>query len=40
MFNENGQKWAMAEIDQLDVHFFHELLEPEEERKVYIDEIW
>jgi len=32
--------WKMHEIDQMDAHFFYELVDYQEERKVYIDEIW
>ena len=34
-------KWTMAEIDQLDVHFFYDLMDNQEpQKKVYIDQVW
>lgn len=37
-------KWTMTEIDQLDVHFFYDLLETEDaepqENEVYLSELW
>jgi len=37
-------KWTMAEIDQLDVHFFYELMETEsfkpQEEEVYLSDVW
>lgn len=42
--NSNTRKWTLAEIDQLDVHFFFELLETIEEqpkeKDVYLSDIW
>lgn len=45
--NPHMRKWTMAEIDQLDVHFFNELLDefetlngPQEEKEVYLSQIW
>ncbi|WP_099157269.1 hypothetical protein [Virgibacillus ndiopensis] len=37
-----GREWTMAEIDQLDVHFFYELLgeDSESERDQYLSDIW
>lgn len=29
----------MHEIDEMDHHFFHELMKPEIEEKVYIDQV-
>ncbi|WP_026908956.1 hypothetical protein [Paucisalibacillus globulus] len=38
------REWTMAEIDQLDVHFFSELMDTEEpvpqEQEVYLSDIW
>ena len=31
--------WKMHEIDEMDHHFFHELMKPEIEEKVYIDQV-
>lgn len=45
----NIQRWTMAEIDQLDVHFFYEIMDEfeqleelskEPEKEVYLSEIW
>lgn len=43
----HAPKWTMAEIDQLDVHFFYDLLDLEEgeapqsqEEDVYLAAIW
>lgn len=40
----NARKWTLAEIDQLDVHFFFELIETEDpqlqEKDVYLADIW
>lgn len=36
-------RWTMAEIDQLDVHFFNELMDTEEykdEPEVYLSQVW
>lgn len=37
-------KWTLAEIDQLDAHFFFDVLETEEpqkkEKDVYLSDIW
>lgn len=42
--NPNARKWTLAEIDQLDVHFFFELIETEDpqpqEKDVYLADIW
>jgi len=39
MFAEN--RWSMKEIDEMDMHFFHELIKSEkEEQTVYIDQVW
>jgi hypothetical protein len=42
--NPNARKWTLAEIDQLDVHFFFELLETideqPKEKDVYLSDIW
>lgn len=38
-----AQKWTQTEIDQLDVHFFHELMDLDEqpqEREVYLSDMW
>lgn len=48
MFPRNGgRQWTMAEIDQLDVRFFYELLneleddlEQPQEHEVYLSEVW
>jgi hypothetical protein len=40
---ENSHKWTLTDIDNMDVHFFHELLETEEvkqEKEVYLSDIW
>jgi len=47
MFPKNpyAPKWTLAEIDQLDVHFFNELMgfesedQPQQE-EVYLSDIW
>lgn len=40
----HAPKWTMTEIDQLDVHFFSELMEVVEdaprEQEVYLSDIW
>jgi len=40
----HAPKWTMTEIDQLDVHFFSELMEVVEdapqEKEVYLSDIW
>ncbi len=39
--NPHVRQWTLTEIDQLDVHFFYEVInfeEPEEE--VYLSEVW
>lgn len=44
--NPHARQWTLAEIDQLDVHFFNELLEfepedlPQQEEEVYLSDIW
>lgn len=50
--SENMRKWTMTEIDQLDVHFFNELMSGFEElelleenqvpqqKEVYLSDIW
>lgn len=46
MFPSNPyvRQWTIAEIDQLDVHFFNELMseidEQPQEKEVYLSEIW
>lgn len=43
MFPESpyAPKWTMAEIDQLDVHFFNELMGTEKyEPDVYLSDVW
>ena len=45
MFPKNGGiQWTMTEIDQLDVHFFYDLLdetdEQPQEEEVYLSDIW
>lgn len=41
-----ARQWTLAEIDQLDVHFFNELMEfepdeqPQQEEDVYLSDIW
>lgn len=46
MFPKNGApRWTMSEIDQMDVHFFYELLEELEhdktqEKEVYLSDVW
>jgi hypothetical protein len=42
---EHAPKWTLADIDQLDVHFFNELMDDVEETKpheeeVYLSDIW
>ena len=38
----SNQRWTLAEIDALDVHFFDELMETEvkQEQEVYLDQVW
>lgn len=42
--NPNAPKWTLSEIDQLDVHFFYELMDTEEqsspEKEVYLSDVW
>ncbi|ONK21230.1 hypothetical protein BLX87_23170 [Bacillus sp. VT-16-64] len=42
--NPDARKWTMTEIDQLDVHFFHDLMDFEhqqpQEKEVYLSDIW
>ena len=50
--NESAKKWTMAEIDQLDVHFFYELMDEfdlleeresqqvPQEKEVYLSDVW
>lgn len=42
--NEHAPRWTLADIDQLDVHFFNELMDVEEmkpqEEDVYLSDIW
>lgn len=47
MFPENPYKtgWTMSQIDEMDVHFFHELMDLEQEqqpqgKEVYLSDIW
>lgn len=38
---QQAHKWTLSEIDQLDVHFFQELMDVEEEEKeVYLSDVW
>lgn len=41
---EHARRWTPTEIDQLDVHFFYELLGESEqapaETEVYLGDIW
>lgn len=40
----HAPKWTMTEIDQLDVHFFNELMEVDDyapqDQEVYLSDIW
>lgn len=44
--NPYAPRWTLAEIDQLDVHFFDELMnfnsteQPKQEKEVYLSDIW
>jgi len=39
--NPNGRQWTLTEIDQLDVHFFYEVINFEEpEKEVYLSDMW
>lgn len=46
--NRDAKSWAMSEIDNLDIHFFNELMEHEvsegdkqkKEKDVYLSDIW
>lgn len=42
MFPKNGNKWTMAELDQLDVHFFYEVIAVDEfeEKEIYLSDVW
>ncbi len=45
MLPENRTGWTMSQIDEMDVHFFNELMELDEhkqdqEKEVYLSEIW
>jgi hypothetical protein len=45
MFPKNpyAPKWTMAQIDEMDVHFFNDLMNTEEqmyEKEVYLSEVW
>jgi len=33
-------KWTTTQIDEMDVHFFFEMLESEEQEEVYLSELW
>lgn len=40
----HAPRWTMTEIDQLDVHFFYELMEVDDnaphEKEVYLGDVW
>lgn len=40
----HAPKWTMSQIDEMDVHFFYELMETEDitpqEQEVYLSEVW
>lgn len=46
--NPNVKAWSMTEIDNLDIHFFNELMahevsnehKPKQEKDVYLSDIW
>lgn len=46
--NPNAKAWSMTEIDNLDIHFFNELMKhevseehkPKQEKDVYLSDIW
>jgi len=43
--NPNARQWTLTEIDQLDVHFFYEVLnasevESEKDEEVYLSDVW
>lgn len=46
MFPKNGQVgWTMSQIDEMDVHFFYEVMNVDEaqvvtEREVYLSDVW
>lgn len=43
MFPDNPYKtgWTMSQIDEMDVHFFYELIGVEEQQEeVYLSQIW
>ena len=44
MFPHDKTGWTMSQIDEMDVHFFNELMDlenqPVQEKEVYLSEIW
>lgn len=42
--NPHAPKWTMSQIDEMDVHFFSDLLEDNQnkpaEKEVYLSDIW
>lgn len=43
MFPNNQTGWTMSQIDEMDVHFFNDLMdleETEQEQDVYLSEVW
>lgn len=46
--NPEAKAWGMSEIDNLDIHFFNELMEhdvseehkPKQEKDVFLSDIW
>lgn len=40
----HAPKWSLSEIDEMDVHFFSELMDSEEgpapDKEVYLSDIW
>ena len=45
MFPSDKTGWTMSQIDEMDVHFFNDLMDldehgQEQEKEVYLSEIW
>jgi len=42
--NPNAPKWTLSQIDEMDVHFFSELMDleesPPQEKDVYLGDVW
>lgn len=39
--NPHAPKWTMSQVDEMDVHFFSDLLDTQSaEKEVYLSDIW